>query len=208
MDLSEVLRFLSPPCCVACRSTCAGSSFLCGDCVGRLNAEPPVWGDPPPGLVQAVSSFSHEGVAASLLRAFKFGRMPGLCPLLAGFMAEHFVAAGAGSTVVPVPPAAMRRRLRGFDPVGLLADGVCGHLGCDPPRHGVIRRLGRTRQRGRGRQERLRAPPEILPAAALHGPVLLVDDVITTGATVTACAAALERCGAGPITALSFTRRV
>ncbi len=176
--------------------------------MGSLNAEYPIWGDPPPGVIQVVSSFRHEGVAAALLRAFKFGRMPGLYPLLAGFMAENFEAAGSGATVVPVPPATIRRRIRGFDPAGLLAEGVCDQFGCDLPRHQVIRRVGRERQRGRGRQARLSAPPEILAAARLQGPVLLVDDVITTGATVSACAAALKRCGAGPITALSFTRRL
>jgi predicted amidophosphoribosyltransferase len=39
-------------------------------------------------------------------------------------------------------------------------------------------------------------------------PVLLVDDVITTGATISACARVLGTNGAGPVTALSFTRRV
>ncbi len=208
MDPASLLRTLCPPACVACRSPCAGPAYLCEQCVGSLNAEYPIWGDPPPGLIQVVSSFRHEGVAASILRAFKFGRMAGLCPLLAGFMAEHFEAAGAGTTVVPVPPASIRRRVRGFDPAGLLAEGVCEQFGCDRPRHRVIRRVGRERQRGRGRQARLSAPPEILPVARLQGPVLLVDDVITTGATVSACATALKRCGAGPITALSFTRRL
>jgi predicted amidophosphoribosyltransferase len=48
----------------------------------------------------------------------------------------------------------------------------------------------------------------IRPAARVAGPVLLIDDVITTGATVSACASALKQCGAGQITTLSFTRRV
>ncbi len=155
-----------------------------------------------------VSCFRHEGTAADLLRAFKFGRMPGLAPLLAGYMAEHVDPGVYGGTVVAVPAAALRRRLRGFDPAGLLAEEVCVRTGSAPPAEGLIRRVGRDRQRGRGRQERLAAPPDVRPEGELLGPVLLVDDVITTGATLSACASALLRCGAGPVNALSFTRRL
>lgn len=197
---------------MACRSACSGAVFLCEDCVGELNAESPVWGDPPPGVSQAVSSFRHEGVAAGLLRAFKFGRMEGLAPLLAGFMAEHVDLADGSTAVVPVPSAPLRRRMRGFDAAALLAAGVVETAGVGVAGHRpntrAIRRVDRGRQRGRGREARLTAPPTILPVTRVAGPVLLVDDVITTGATLSACAAALRRNGAGPVIAVSFTRRV
>ncbi len=208
MDAFDLLRLFCPPCCAACRSPCATGVLLCESCVGELNSEAPVWGDPPPGVFAAVSSFRHEGPAADLLRAFKFGRMAGLAPLLAGYMAEHVDPAPGRRTVVAVPPAGLRRRTRGFDPAGMLAGAICRRIDCDPPASGLIRRVGTGRQRGRGRQSRLADPPRILPAGRLRGPVLLVDDVITTGATVSACAAALKRCGAGPVIALSFTRRL
>ncbi len=155
-----------------------------------------------------MSSFRHEGIARRLLAAFKFRRMPGLAPLLAGYMAEHVAVRTDGLTVVPVPAASFRRRLRGFDPAELLARRVCRDAGLPEPAVDVIVRRGRGRQRGRGRDERLGAPPSIEPVASVPGPVLLVDDVITTGATASACAAALRQCGAGPVTALSFTRRI
>jgi len=208
MDLASILGALSPPICVACRSPCDGGVWLCAVCVHELNAELPVWGDPPPGVLEAVASFHHDGTARALLRTFKFGRMAGLAPLMAGYMAEHVGGLVAEATVVAVPPSRLRLRLRGFDPAGLLAGRVCELARAPPPASGVILRAGQGRQRGRGREERLAAPPLIKPAAEIAGPVLLVDDVITTGATITACAAALKRCGAGPVTALSFTRRV
>jgi predicted amidophosphoribosyltransferase len=176
--------------------------------VFELNDETPVRGDAPPGVEAAVSGFRHEGTAGRLLAAFKFGPMPGLAPLLAGYMAEHVPVHAGPLTVVPVPAARIRKRLRGFDPAELLAAGVSREAGLRTPDGDAIRRHGRGRQRGRGRQARLADPPQILPVRALTGPVLLVDDVITTGATVSACAAALRCCGAGPVTALSFTRRV
>jgi predicted amidophosphoribosyltransferase len=157
---------------------------------------------------QAVSSFRHEGVARELLHAFKFGRMPGLASIMAGFMAENLDDGLAAATVVAVPAAALRQRLRGFDPAALLSRRLCELAGLPPPASGVIKRTGRGRQRGRGREERMAAPPAIEPVSGIDGPILLVDDVITTGATISICAATLKRCGAGPVTALSFTRRV
>lgn len=208
MEPTSILRAVCPPACVACRSPCDGDVWLCRGCVRELNAGRPLWGDPPPGVEQVVAGFDHEGVARELLRAFKFGRMPGLAPLLAGYMAEHVGGSIEGSTVIAVPPSRLRLRLRGYDPAELLARNVCDLTGASSPVPGVILRAGSGRQRGRGREDRLNAPPLIEPVAEVEGPVLLVDDVITTGATITACAAALRRCGAGRVRALSFTRRV
>ncbi|MEX0619998.1 MAG: hypothetical protein WD181_00265 [Solirubrobacterales bacterium] len=134
--------------------------------------------------------------------------MPGLALLMAGYMAEHLDGLVAEATVVAVPPSRLRLRLRGFDPAGLLAGKVCELAVAPPPVSGLILRIGHDRQRGRGREERLAAPPLIKTAARITGPVVLVDDVVTTGATVAACASALKLCGAGQVTALSFTRRV
>jgi predicted amidophosphoribosyltransferase len=208
MPAQSILKAMLPPLCVTCREPCGEGALLCRRCIGELNGERPVWGDPPPGLAEAVASFRHEGAARDLLQAFKFGRMPGLAPLMAGYMSEHVEALHSACTVVAVPPSRFRHRLRGFDPAGLLAAEVCRIAGAGLPASGVIRRRGNGRQRGRGREERLASPPLIEPVGRVDGPVLLIDDVITTGATVAACASALASCGAGLVTALSFTRRV
>lgn len=213
MRQSPLLSSLSPPLCVCCRSTCDRRRPLCDDCLFELNAEDPVWGDPPPGLADCVAAFRHDGAPRRLLHAFKFGRMESLASLLAGYMAEN-VDPSSAATVVPVPSVRLRRALRGFDPATLLA----GEVAATPPglrvEESAIRRVGFGRQRGGSRDRRLGSPPDIRPVRSgtrsdrLDGAVLLVDDVITTGATITACATALKRLGAGPITALAFTRRV
>jgi predicted amidophosphoribosyltransferase len=203
---------LSPPLCVACRMPASRERPLCDRCVFELNSEQPVWGDPPPGLDRCVAAFRHEGTARSLLHAFKFGRIPSLAGLLAGYMAENISRDGDGLTVVTVPAARVRRMWRGYDPAALLAVEIAA--GCDGCRleTGAIVRSGFGRQRGGDREQRVGSPPVIRagPAAAgrVRGPVLLVDDVITTGATITACAAVLRRRGADPLTALVCTRRV
>jgi predicted amidophosphoribosyltransferase len=192
-------------------------------CIEDLNSAEPVWGDPPRGLNDCVAAFDHDGVARKLVHALKFARMEALAPLMAGYMCEHLGPAASGMIVVPVPAVRLRTALRGFDPAGLLAGEVASAVGAHLE-VGEIRRYGIARQRGGGRDERIGSPPDIRPAPAGHrrrgrgasspfgvppgGPVLLVDDVITTGATVSACAKVLRAIGAGPVTALSFTRRV
>jgi predicted amidophosphoribosyltransferase len=208
MDATSILRALCPPVCAACRSTCAADALLCAGCVHELNSEIPIWGDPPSGVDDVVSSFPHEGAARDLLQAFKFDRMTGLSAVMAGYMVEHVDWALTPATVVAVPPSRLRQRIRGFDPAGLLAAQICSLAGVLPPVSGLILRTGQGRQRGRGREQRLAAPPLVQPAAAIAGPVLLVDDVITTGATISSSAAALKRCGAERVTAISFTRRL
>ncbi len=214
MEKAPIIGLLSPALCVACRSPADRARPLCDGCVFELNSEEPVWGDPPPGLAGCTTAFRHEGTARGLLHAFKFGRMPSLAPLLAGYMVDSLPTIGRGLTVVPVPAAWVRKLSRGYDPAALLACEVAAAMpGCrlDP---NAISRSGFGRQRGGGRDQRIGSPPEIRAGRRAcgsgrpDGAVLLVDDVITTGATVTACAAVLRSLGAESVTALGFTRRV
>jgi predicted amidophosphoribosyltransferase len=115
-------------------------------------------------------------------------------------------APGGDVAVVPVPAAPARRRQRGFDPAALIARELARRL--DLPVADCLARSGRaTRQLGARRAERRRAgrirvdavrPP---PACAV-----LVDDVHTTGATLSACATALTAAGTTSVRALSYVR--
>ena len=75
-------------------------------------------------------------------------------------------------------------------------------------RAGCLRRLGGSRQVGRRRAERLGRPPRIEAHGAAPRSVLLVDDVLTTGATISACARALRGAGAARVVAVTFARRL
>lgn len=201
---------LAPPLCVACRSACDPARPLCGACVRELNAGPALRGSPPAGIVGIASCAPHDGVARRVLAAYKFRGMTGLADLIAGFMADLAGPAAPGTVVVPVPAGRLRRRLRGFDPVAPLAGRVAAALPGAEPGEGALARRDLGRQRGRGRAGRLAAPPRIVapPGRLPPGrPVLLVDDVTTTGATLAAAAAALRAAGAGPVRAVTFTRR-
>jgi predicted amidophosphoribosyltransferase len=120
---------------------------------------------------------------------------------MAGAVDDAGLATAGAVTWAPTTPA--RRRARGFDPAELLARGVARRLGI----------------RCAGLLDRLPGPPQTgLPAAARHrGPtfvarrrapagVLVVDDIATTGATLSAAASALRGAGAREVLAVTAAR--
>jgi predicted amidophosphoribosyltransferase len=166
----------------------------------------PLLGKGPPGLDRAWSSASYEDVARDLVAALKFRRLLPVADLMADriqWLAPAHMLSGA---VVPVPPARARARRRGFDPAGELAAALAERLGS--PLERCLRRRGGRRQVGRRRGERLGRPPRIEAAATAPRSVMLVDDVLTTGATLTACAQALRAAGAARVVAVTFARRL
>jgi predicted amidophosphoribosyltransferase len=111
------------------------------------------------------------------------------------------VLAGA---VVPVPAAPLRGRWRGFDPAEEIAYelGRIAGLPYDP----CLRRSQGPRQVGRARGERLSSPPRVRVRRAPPQSAVLVDDVLTTGATLMSCAAALREAGCTRVAAVTFAR--
>jgi predicted amidophosphoribosyltransferase len=179
----------------------------------ELNGCQTLRSEPPEGVDRITSCADHEGVPRELLAAYKFRHLTGLAGLIAGFMADVAGPVAEGGMLVQVPPARLRTWLRGFDPVAALADEISVLTGVPPPSEAVLVRRGSGRQRGRGRSGRLADPPDIRPAEGaarrLGGrEVLLVDDVMTTGATLSAAAGALRKAGASRVFALTFTRRL
>ncbi len=111
-----------------------------------------------------------------------------------------------GGRIVAVPPAPLRAMKRGFDPAGEFAAGLAERLGA--PLDACLARRGGGRQIGKRRGQRIGSPPRIHATGAAPRSVLLVDDVFTTGATLSACAQALRGAGAVRIVAITFARRL
>jgi predicted amidophosphoribosyltransferase len=145
-------------------------------------------------------------VPRDLVAALKFRRLLPVADLMADRIQWLAPAHMLGGDVVPVPPAAPRLRRRGFDPAGELAGALAERL--DAELRPCLARSGAGRQVGRRRAERIGHPPRIRALAAAPRSVILVDDVLTTGATVTACARALRAAGAVRVVAVTFARRL
>jgi len=204
--LQTALATIAPPLCAACGRSCRPRVMLCSRCGRRLADAEPLLSAGPPGLDRAWSSAPHEDVARSLVSALKFRHLLPVAELMADRI--HWLAPAhmLSGTVVAVPPAPSRLRRRGFDPAGELAGALAERI--EAPLCRCLGRRGGGRQVGRRRAERLGRPPRISASEAVPPSVLLVDDVLTTGATLSACAQALRGAGATRVVAITFARRL
>ncbi|MBK5231555.1 MAG: ComF family protein [Thermoleophilia bacterium] len=207
MKANRFARLLVPPACAACHSPCEPGRSVCAACVRELDLSGPIHDPALPGIEAICSVAAHSGVGRTILAAYKFNGLFGLAPFIASRMSEVAPTTGESGCVVPVPAAGLRRRLRGFDTAEDLARRLSGWTGW-PIQTGSLVRVGQGRQRGRGRSTRLADPPVIKTRKEHDGLILLVDDVVTTGATLVTCARTLRASGASRVLAVTFTRRV
>jgi len=179
---------------------------LCTRCARRLAAAEPLAGAGPPGIDRAWSSAPHEDVARNLVNALKFRRLLPVATPMADRI--HWLAPAdlLSGTIVPVPTAPLRTRARGFDPAAELAAALAEQT--QLPVQACLARSGLGAQRGKRRAQRIGHPPRIRALGKAPRSVLLVDDVLTTGATLSACAQALRSAGAVRVVAVTFARRL
>ncbi len=189
----------------------------CGRPLHRRLAEPPGvpvgLGAPlPPRLVQQEWCAAFTGPVRAAIHALKYRGERRLAEPLGAALAARWERAGrGGDLLVPVPVHASRRRERGFDQAEDLAR-VCGRRLGLPVAATLERRHRTTAQHSLGRGERARNlggafTARSASAGGMHGRwVILVDDVSTTGATLSECAAALLEGGARAVSALTVAR--
>jgi predicted amidophosphoribosyltransferase len=204
--LHAVVAGLAPPLCASCGRTCRPEAVVCTRCGRRLAAADPIAGNGPPGVDRAWSSAPHEDVARNLVTGLKFRRLLPVAGLMADriqWLAPSDLLSG---TVVPVPTAPLRTRARGFDPTAELAAALAERT--ELPLAPCLARRGAGRQLGKRRAQRIGHPPRVRTVGAVPRSVLLVDDVLTTGATLSACARALRSAGAVRVAAITFARRL
>jgi predicted amidophosphoribosyltransferase len=158
----------------------------------------------PGGVSLAVAAARFEGIARELAHGLKFGRRLALARVAARAILRACPHDELQATVVPVPAAPWRWRWRGFDPAEEIALALATLGGL--PYSACLRRAQGPRQVGRERQARLSEPLRVRAAGRVPARALLVDDVHTTGATLVACAAALQRAGCERVVALALAR--
>jgi ComF family protein len=214
-----LLDVLLPPTCAACG---APGWPLCAGCTDRVGVITPPWCErcgrpweeplrdcvdcPPPGIDRARAPFLYDGPMSRAIRGMKFSGWHALGRHLAGAMAEVSADLVSADVVTWVPLSRRRRARRGFDQAEVIAAAVATHLHL--PVRSLLRRTRDTRAQARkGGADRRRALRDAFVATAEPpGRVVLVDDVLTTGATAAACAAVLAGRGARRVSVLTAAR--
>jgi predicted amidophosphoribosyltransferase len=200
-----VTAALVPPLCAACGRSCRAGAILCSRCSRRLAAADPLRGAGPPGLDAVWSSAPHEAVARDLVAALKFRRLLPVADLIAERIHWLAPAAVLSGELVPVPTAPLRTARRGFDPAIEIAGALSERT--QLPLSTCLARRGGGRQVGRRRADRVGHPPIVRVRRRAPRSALLIDDVLTTGATLSSCARALRQAGSVRVAAITFTRR-
>ncbi len=202
--VAAVLDLLIPPRCAVCA---AAGAALCRRCATALPGAPDL--APPAGLQACWALLSYDRTTRDLVAALKYRRhrevvravAPALATLLDGLLSPPHPGAAC---VTWAPTSGRRRRRRGYDQAELLARGTATAAGV--PLQRLLTRLPGPAQTGRDRVHRLDGPA----FRALQAPpatVVVLDDVWTTGATLSAAASALRNAGATHVLGLVLAVR-
>jgi ComF family protein len=217
---STALDLAFPAACSGCGRE---GEPLCATCLPALDARLRLPGGTPIGLpadlpaplLQLEWCAPFSGPVRAALHDLKYSGERRLARPLGQAIARRWRRVGEGATlVVPVPVHADRERRRGYDQAALIGAVAAADLGL-----AYVRALERERatiaQFELGREDRA---ANVAGAFRLGGPeraaigtisgrwILLVDDVVTTGATLAACAMALEAAGALGVSAIAVAR--
>lgn len=151
----------------------------------------------------------YDQVAKRLLRKYKFERASALSSLLADVLDEVAPYLPADTVVTYVPTATSRVRGRGYDHAARLARDFAGKRGLECV--SLLYRQGQTRQVGAKRDQRLAQLQNAFwprnPSRINNSNILLIDDIVTTGATVESTAKTLKQAGAKQVNALLFAQK-
>lgn len=182
---------VKPGCCYNC-NTASYAGKTCSDCRAESALD---------GVVVACG---YDGLVKDLVWQLKYERARMAATPLAGLLAERVDYQPMIVTAVPVAP--VRYRERGYNQSELIAKQLSRRLG--RPYLATMGRTTREHQVGKSRAERLQQIQGVFyPTRELHGEkVLIVDDVITTGATLAECAAVLRAAGASEVWAAAVAR--
>ena len=232
-NMGQILAYtLLPRLCPDCRAPLAGAG-LCGRCWSGLQAiaEPLCHccgrGLPhqlpdnlclachlnPPPLGRIRAGYLYNDASRRLILAFKHGDRLDLGPVIAQLLAASFARlAEPGMLVLPIPLHRTRYFKRRYNQSAELARLLCASPAGQGvrPAPGLLRRLRATRQMGglgqAARQCNVKNAFALSRPLVAGQPVLLIDDVMTTGATLHEAARILKKAGAGQVDALVFAR--
>ncbi len=229
------LNVALPPLCPACRELVGGNG-LCASCWSKLSLIAPPYCerlgipfvyDPGPGVLsmeaiadppayhRARAAVRYDDIARTLVHSLKYGDRLDLAPTAGRWMARagRELLADADA-LVPVPLHWRRLWARRFNQSALLAKAICETTGVPVATNALKRVKATAQQVGLSQKERasnvqgaFRVSPE--GRAEVKGRrLVLIDDVLTSGATADACARSLLRAGASNVDVVVFARVV
>ncbi len=204
----ERLSFHRNPSCTICGAESSlpeGADFICSECLQKA-----------PSFTRAFIVARYDGAVRDLIHTFKYHRGLWLLEDLTRFLVADYLARISPlglrfDAVVPVPMQPAKLRVRGFNQAELLARGVAKQLGI-PLQTRLLRRVrtGVVSQTRLHREERIRnaaAAYRTAHSRRVKGKtLLLIDDVVTTGATCEVCARLLRAAGAEKVYVLALAR--
>ena len=206
----RLLDFLYPPKCAFCRRLVRSGRLLCPDCEGKLPVpEKELQRQEISNLANCISPLYYSGEVRESLHRYKFQGAAAYfriyAELMAASMKEHQLSA---DLITWVPLSKKRLRRRGYDQARLLAEEVARlqNLPCEQTLEKI--RNNPAQSGTSGVQERLKNVRGVYRAVTSFSGehVLLIDDIVTTGATLSEAARELLNAGAEQVSALTLAR--
>src|SRR5437764_7473034 len=230
----SIASLLYPPACTICSAPVESGEYLCAECESKVSRIVPPFcatcSEPFDGAITttfscvncahrrlyfeaAVSAYRARGIVRHVILNFKYGRQIHLRHLVARWLVraldDERLRERQFDAIVPVPLHPARQRERGFNQAMLLAEWLSSHLGL-PLRPALERIHYTTTQTAFDRSERmqnLRGAFRLRKKADVRKlRVLLIDDVLTTGSTLSECARILKKGGARSVYAATAAR--
>ena len=191
----EALPRVGSPVCGRCGLPTAFATFVCEGC--KIVDF---------GFESARAPLRYEGVGKEIVHALKYRGYKKVVGKLAVPLMLQVLGDERFDAVVPVPLHRSRLRKRGFNQAELLARGVAEKINATVSDTLKVVRSTRDQVELSAAQRRANVAGAYTAGGPVRGKVLLIDDVFTTGATMSACAATLTRAGAREVHALSLCR--
>jgi competence protein ComFC len=191
----DALPRVGSPVCGRCGLPTAFATFVCEEC---KNVDF--------GFQSARAPLKYDGVGKQVVHALKYRGYKRVVGRLAAPLMLQVVGEGHFDAVVPVPLHSSRLRKRGFNQAELLARGVAEKMKATVSDTLEVVRGTRDQVELSAAQRRANVAGAYTATKPLRGKILLIDDVFTTGATMSACAGTMVRAGAKEVHALSLCR--
>lgn len=221
--LNDFVDLLFPRCCEACEGALGGNEYLiCTQCqvtlprvesdsVAKAAVSAKFVGYREVKGVVSFLAFTKKGKVQNLLHALKYQNKPEVGVLLGKMMAQELAEKGlfpVADLVVSVPLHKKRRRERGYNQSDVFAEGLSEITGI-PWSGSALARIRYTKsQTGKTkveRQENVKDIFEALEPQQIRGKrIILVDDVLTTGATLESCLEVLLRAGCDSVSIMTI----